>query len=113
MSESDKSPNAASPEAIDPRFASVEFLRERARQRMPRFAYEYLTGGCFNEINLDRNTSEIRDIQLKPWYLGDFPGSDLKTEIFGKTYDAPFGVAPVGLQGLMRPNDSCQAGSHT
>jgi len=30
--------------------------------------------------------------------------SDMKTELFGHTYDAPFGIAPVGLQGLMWPN---------
>ncbi len=28
----------------------------------------------------------------------------MKTELFGHVYDAPFGVAPVGLQGLMWPN---------
>ncbi len=70
---------------------------------MPRFAFEYLEGGCFSEINLRRNTDEIRDVQLKPWYLNEYPGSDLKTELFGKTYDAPFGIAPIGLQGLMWP----------
>jgi L-lactate dehydrogenase (cytochrome) len=88
---------------IDPRFPSVDHLCERARKRMPRFAYEYLAGGCFTEINLQRNTQEIRDVQLKPWYLNDYAGSDLSTELFGKTYDAPFGVAPIGLQGLMWP----------
>ena len=88
---------------IDPRCPSVDMMHERARRRMPRFAYEYLTGGCFTEINLERNTMEIRDVQLMPWYLKDFKGSDLKTELFGKTYDAPFGVAPIGLQGLMWP----------
>ena len=33
----------------------------------------------------------------------DYPGSDLKTELFGTTYDAPFGVSPIGLQGLVWP----------
>jgi len=28
---------------------------------------------------------------------------NLKTEIFGQTYDSPFGMAPVGLSGLMWP----------
>jgi L-lactate dehydrogenase (cytochrome) len=88
---------------IDSRCPSVDMMHERARRRMPRFAYEYLTGGCFTEINLERNTKEIRDVQLMPWYLNDYKGSDLKTELFGKTYDAPFGVAPIGLQGLMWP----------
>ena len=88
---------------INSKFPSIEHLREGARRRMPRFAFEYLEGGCFSEINLKRNTSEIREIQLKPWYLRDFAGSDLSTELFGKTYDAPFGIAPIGLQGLMWP----------
>jgi L-lactate dehydrogenase (cytochrome) len=28
----------------------------------------------------------------------------MKTELFGHVYDAPFGISPVGLQGLMWPN---------
>jgi len=90
-------------EAIDSRYPSIEHLRERSRQRMPGFAYDYLAGGCFAEMNLKKNTQEIREVQLQPWYLRDYPGSDLSTELFGKTYDAPFGVAPIGLQGLMWP----------
>ena len=70
---------------------------------MPRFAFEYLEGGCNSEVNLRRNTEEIRQVQLKPWYLRDYAGSDLRTELFGKTYDAPFGISPIGLQGLMWP----------
>lgn len=101
MSESTDKPAPA--DAIDPRFPSIDLLREGARRRMPRFAYEYLAGGCFTEINLDRNTREIREVQLKPWYLREYAGADLSTNLFGKTYDAPFGVAPIGLQGLMWP----------
>jgi L-lactate dehydrogenase (cytochrome) len=85
------------------RYPSVEHLRERARRRMPGFAFDYLEGGCFSEVNLRRNTEEIRQIQLRPYYLRDYPGSDLTTELFGKTYAAPFGIAPIGLQGLMWP----------
>lgn len=88
---------------IHSKFPSIEHLRERARQRMPRFAFEYLEGGCNSEVNLRRNTEEIREIQLRPWYLRDYAGSDLTTELFGKSYDAPFGVSPIGLQGLMWP----------
>ncbi|MDM4018827.1 alpha-hydroxy acid oxidase [Roseiconus lacunae] len=84
-------------------FPSVEYLRAKAKSRMPAFAYDYLAAGCFSEVNLARNNSDIRQIQLKPWYLRDFAGADQTTELFGETYDAPFGVAPVGLQGLMWP----------
>lgn len=91
------------PSYFSSKYPSVEHLRERARQRMPRFAFEYLEGGCFSEVNLRRNTEEIRTIQLRPYYLREYAGSDLKTDLFGKTYDAPFGIAPIGLQGLMWP----------
>ena len=71
------------------------------------FAYDYLAGGCFTEVNLKRNTSDIREIQLKPWYLRDYAGATQKTELFGEEYDSAFGIAPVGLQGLMWPK-SCE-----
>ncbi|CAA0110543.1 L-lactate dehydrogenase [Zhongshania aliphaticivorans] len=92
---------------MDSRYPSVEALTEKARQRMPGFAFDYLSGGCFSDVNLARNTQEIREIQLQPHYLRDFKEASQKTTLFGKTYDAPFGIAPVGLQGLMWPN-SCE-----
>ena len=90
-------------DAFNSQYPSIEHLRDRARQRTPRFVFEYLEGGCFSEINLRRNTEEIREVQLKPWYLNDFTGASTTTELFGKTYAAPFGVAPIGLQGLIWP----------
>ena len=88
---------------IDPRYPDISFLREKARKRLPKFAFEYLDHGCNSDINLSRNTADIRAILLKPQYLTDFDQSDLKTELFGHTYDAPFGISPIGLQGLMWP----------
>lgn len=70
---------------------------------MPSFAFEYLEGGCHSEINLARNTRELREVQLRPRYVGDYGGAQLATELFGRTWSAPFGVAPIGLQGLMWP----------
>ncbi|MGN7514814.1 MAG: alpha-hydroxy acid oxidase [Allomuricauda sp.] len=91
-------------QSFDTRYPSVDDLRDKAKKRIPRFAFEYLDGGCNEDVNIRRNTSEIRDIQLKPTYIKDFKGASIKTTLFGEEYDAPFGVAPVGLQGLMWPN---------
>src|ERR1700744_2229598 len=85
-------------------YPSIDDLREKARKRIPRFAFEYLDGGCNEDVNLHRNTSDIREVELKPYYLNTHTGSDMKTELFGHVYDAPFGISPVGLQGLMWPN---------
>ncbi|TAE35937.1 MAG: alpha-hydroxy-acid oxidizing protein [Runella slithyformis] len=88
----------------NPTYPAIEDLRERARQRIPRFAFEYLDGGCNEDINLHKNTAELRQVELKPYYLSKHIASDMKTELFGKTYDAPFGISPIGLQGLVWPN---------
>jgi L-lactate dehydrogenase (cytochrome) len=85
-------------------YPSIEDLRCKAKRRIPRFAFEYLDGGCNEDINLHKNTAELRKIELAPYYLSDYHQPDLKTELFGHIYDAPFGIAPVGLQGLMWPN---------
>lgn len=90
-------------DAFHPQYPSVEHLRARASQRTPRFVFEYLEGGCNSELNLRRNTEEIREVRLRPWYLRDYPGSDQSTSLFGIHYDAPFGISPIGLQGLIWP----------
>jgi len=89
---------------FDTRYPSVEDLRERAKSRIPKFAFEYLDGGCNEDINLHKNTAEIRQVELRPYYLNQHTESKLETTLFGHTYDAPFGIAPIGLQGLMWPN---------
>jgi L-lactate dehydrogenase (cytochrome) len=89
---------------INSKYPSVVDLRNKAQKRIPKFAFEYLDGGCNEDVNLHKNTAEIRDIELLPYYLSKHTGSSMKTELFGHVYDAPFGIAPVGLQGLMWPN---------
>jgi L-lactate dehydrogenase (cytochrome) len=86
------------------KYPSIDDLRTKAEKMIPKFAFEYLDGGCNEDVNLHRNTRELRDVQLIPQYLRDFNGASLKTNLFGIEYDAPFGIAPVGLQGLMWPN---------
>ena len=88
----------------NPKYPSMDDLRDKAKKKMPKFAFEYLDGGCNEDVNLQRNTSEIRELSLVPKYLAPYKSSSLKTELFGHEYDAPFGIAPVGLQGLMWPN---------
>lgn len=85
-------------------YPSIDDLRNKAKSRIPRFAFEYLDGGCNEDVNLYRNTAELREVQLKPLYLANYSGLDMSVSLFGKSYSAPFGVAPVGLQGLIWPN---------
>lgn len=89
---------------INPKYPSVTDLRNRAKVKMPKFAFEYLDGGCNEDINLDKNRTDLQKVELMPKYLSKFDKSDTRTELFGHTYDSPFRIAPIGLQGLMWPN---------
>jgi L-lactate dehydrogenase (cytochrome) len=89
---------------FNPKYPSVDDLRTKAKQRIPKFAFEYLDGGCNEDVSIVRNTAEIRNVQLQPRYLRNSGQSSSKTKVMGMEFDAPFGVAPVGLQGLMWPN---------
>lgn len=87
-----------------PQFPSVADLRKKAKSRIPKFAFDYLEGGCNEGLNLSRNESDFGNIYLKPNYLRVGGDIDMSVELFGRKYSAPFGISPIGLQGLMWPN---------
>ena len=88
---------------FNPKYPSVNDLRTKAKSKIPKFAFEYLDGGCNDDHNLTKNTSDLRNVELVPEYLKNSVNVSLKTKLFGVEYDAPFGIAPIGLQGLMWP----------
>ncbi len=88
----------------NPKYPSILDLKKKAKSRMPKFAFDYLEGGCNEEVNLRLNKSDYEKILLKPHYLKAYKGIDMGIDLFGTRYAAPFGISPVGLQGLMWPN---------
>ncbi len=88
---------------LNTNYPSVEDLRAKAKRTIPKYAFEYVDGACNQHINYRKNTDKIREIELRSYYLRDYEQSSMKTELFGESYDAPFGIAPVGLQGLTWP----------
>jgi L-lactate dehydrogenase (cytochrome) len=86
------------------RYPSVADLRRKAKTRIPKFAFDYLEGGCNEGLNLSRNENDFNNILLKPNYLRVGGDIDMSIELFGRKYSAPFGISPIGLQGLMWPN---------
>ena len=85
------------------RYPMVEDLRAKARARLPHFAFEYLDAGTGTEECLARNRAAFGRIALEPRYLRGALEPDLTASLFGKSYGAPFGIAPVGLASLIWP----------
>lgn len=85
------------------RYPSIADLRDRARGRIPFFAWEYLDSGTGRDDGAQRNVDAMRQVTLTPRFMRGEMTVATETELFGRTYGAPFGVAPVGLTGLMWP----------
>ena len=91
---------------IDPnrdRYPRISDLAAKAYHRIPYFAWEYLDSGTGYDVGAKRNVEAMHDVRLTPKLLQGLFEPNTETEIFGQTYAAPFGVAPVGLTGLMWP----------
>ena len=86
--------------------ANIAQLKSLARSRLPGFVYDYLCGGCNDDLAVRNNRKALDQIFLSPSYLSPAAPSQLSVELFGKTYDAPLGIAPLGLSGLIWPGAS-------
>lgn len=85
------------------RMASIEDLRMRAKGRIPRFAFDLVDGGAENERNMRRNSEAFEEVELIPRYMVDVSQIDTRATIFGQTFDAPFGMAPIGMLNAFWP----------
>jgi L-lactate dehydrogenase (cytochrome)/(S)-mandelate dehydrogenase len=82
---------------------NIDDLRRMAKRRLPRVAYDFIEGGLEDEDGIARNEHAFRRFRLVPRYFVDTRACELKTEIFGRAYAFPLGIAPTGLAGLFRP----------
>lgn len=85
------------------RYPAIADLRNRARQRIPYFAWEYLDSGTGADQCMQRNEAALAAVTMVPEFMKGVLEPDLTTSLFGTDYSVPFGVAPVGLTGLMWP----------
>ncbi len=85
-------------------YPGIADLEKGAKRCLPRFVWDYLVGGVGSENCIERNRRSLDGIILRPQYICDADIPNLKTNLLGRTYDLPFGVAPVGLSGLIRPH---------
>ena len=87
----------------DTHLPAISDLRARAKRRIPHFVFEYLDSGTGSEDQLKRNQAALNDVHFLPAILKGPLSFDLSTTFLGRDYPLPFGVAPVGMSGIMWP----------
>ncbi len=89
--------------------ASVGDYRELARRRLPKFLFEYIDGGSYDQVTLRRNVEDLREVALRQRVLVDVSKIDLTTTLFGQAMAMPLGLGPIGLAGMNARRGEVQA----
>jgi L-lactate dehydrogenase (cytochrome) len=88
---------------LDHRFPALSDLRTRARRRLPPFVWDYLDSATGSESVKHLNRAALDAVRLTPAVLGGTVRPDLTTPLLGLDHSAPFGIAPLGMSGLIWP----------
>jgi L-lactate dehydrogenase (cytochrome) len=95
---------AAAAQARRPRrlksILALDDFEPAARRFLPRSVFGYIAGGVETDWSLRANRSAFARWAFVPHMLVDTSARTTKHELFGHSYDAPFGIAPMGASGL-------------
>ena len=93
------------PSAIaDPKDAlNVMDFEEAARKALPPAHFGYLATGVDDDLTLRANREGYGRIQLRARRLTGVVATDLKTTLFGTTWDSPIATAPCGNLKAIHP----------
>ncbi|WP_344753539.1 alpha-hydroxy acid oxidase [Leifsonella bigeumensis] len=80
---------------------TIHDLRDIAKRRTPKAAFDYTDGAAEGEISLARARQAFEDVEFHPSVLRDVSQVDMSCTIFGGPSALPFGIAPTGFTRLM------------
>ena len=88
---------------LEARYPTVADLRAAALRHVPGFVADYIDGGCGENAAVARNRRAFDEVALLPRYGLGTVAPSTEVALFGQSYAAPFGIAPMGLGAMMRP----------
>ena len=77
--------------------------RRHAKRRMPRIMFDYIDGAAGAEVANRLNQEHLGQLRMMPRVLVNVAQRDLGTQFLGRTWDLPFGIAPMGMCNLTWP----------
>lgn len=82
------------------RLLSLDDFEIAARRHLPRPVFGYVAGAAETDWSLDDNRAAFAEIGFLPRVLVDVSKRSQQATLFGHTYSAPFGIAPLGISAL-------------
>lgn len=89
--------------------ASVADYRELAKRRLPKMFFEYIDGGSYAEVTLERNVADLETLALRQRVMRDMTQLDMSVEVLGQKMTMPIGLSPVGMAGMYARRGEVQA----
>jgi lactate 2-monooxygenase len=86
-------------------------LEAQARKHLSSRSYAYLAGGAGAMQTMDANRAAFKQFHLIPRMMRDCSVRDLSVTLFGKKYDSPVLIAPIGVQDLFHSDGECGVAS--
>jgi L-lactate dehydrogenase (cytochrome) len=71
-----------------------------ARRRLPRMLYGFISGGTETNAAVRSNAESFQDYCFVPRVLNDVSKRSQRKTLFGRSYAAPFGIAPTAAAGI-------------
>ncbi len=78
----------------------LEDLAPLARSFLPRALWEFGSKGTEANLSREGNRQAFDEIWLRPRILNDVTGRSMEKALFGKSYDTPFGISPMGASAM-------------
>ncbi len=91
------------------KIVNYQGFRDAAQKRLPRFIFEYIDGGSYDEHTLRRNVDDFKSVTLRQKVLRDVSNLQLGTRLFGRDMALPVALAPIGIAGFYRRRGETQA----
>jgi L-lactate dehydrogenase (cytochrome) len=79
---------------------ALDDFEAAARRYLPRPIFGYVSGGAETTWTLKDNRAAFAEYGFVPRVLKDVSKRSQQTMLFDESYDAPFGIAPIGLGAL-------------
>ena len=89
--------------------ASTKDFRLAAQRRLPRFLFDYIDGGAYDESTMRKNVSDLTEIALRQRVLRDVSQIDLGATLFGRKMSMPVALGPIGISGMSARRGESQA----
>lgn len=93
-------------------YPALRDLKTRARRRIPHFVWEYLDSATGLEAGAARNRAALDAVLLRPAALRGEIAPSTACSFLGRAYPVPFGIAPLGMSGLIWPGAEAALAAH-